>query len=180
MPEPARAAAIPPGWGHNPSAWARRAPILGLAGLGLAVASYLSLYQWGVFPTVWDPFFGAGSQTVLHSFVSRLLPVPDAAVGAGAYLIDLLLESLGGADRWRKRPGIVILLGLAVLGFGLGSLVLAILQPTVFHAGCTLCLLSSLISVSIAALALPEAGAGLARLRQAHAQGQSWWHALRG
>lgn len=73
----------PPGWTHNPSAWARRRPILALALLGLIVAGYLALYQWGVVATVWEPFLGNGSQVVLHSFVSRLLPVADAALGRG-------------------------------------------------------------------------------------------------
>jgi hypothetical protein len=35
---------------------------------------------------VWEPFFGDGSRTVLTSGISRLLPVPDAALGAFEHL----------------------------------------------------------------------------------------------
>jgi hypothetical protein len=67
----------------SPSAWSARLPILILAGVGFCLASYLTAYQFGAIGRVWEPIFGHGSRTVLHSFVSRLLPVPDAAVGAG-------------------------------------------------------------------------------------------------
>jgi hypothetical protein len=40
--------------------------------LGFVIASYLALYQWGVFSTVWEPFFGAGNRTILNSSVSSL------------------------------------------------------------------------------------------------------------
>jgi hypothetical protein len=41
-----------------------------------------------VFTRVWEPFFGEGSRVILTSSVSRLLPVPDAALGAFGYLLD--------------------------------------------------------------------------------------------
>ena len=41
----------------------------------------LALYQLGYFSEVWEPFFGNGSAEVLHSALSRVLPIPDAALG---------------------------------------------------------------------------------------------------
>ena len=64
--------------------------------LGFVIASYLALYQWGVFSTVWEPFFGAGSRTILNSSVSHLLPIPDAALGALGYFLDALTAVTGG------------------------------------------------------------------------------------
>jgi hypothetical protein len=49
--------------------------------VGFAMAAYLTLFQLGVLDSVWEPFFGDGSRTVLTSGISRLLPVPDAALG---------------------------------------------------------------------------------------------------
>jgi len=63
--------------------------ILVLALTGFAVAGYLALDQLGVV-VVWEPFFGQGTQAVLHSSLSQSLPVPDAAVGALAYLGEAL------------------------------------------------------------------------------------------
>jgi hypothetical protein len=51
------AADIPPGWGHNPSKWSRRLPVLLLALADCGIATYLALYQVDVLPTVWEPLF---------------------------------------------------------------------------------------------------------------------------
>ncbi|MFN8521445.1 MAG: hypothetical protein U0667_19150, partial [Chloroflexota bacterium] len=75
-PDAAPATELPPGWDHNPSAWSHRRRVVGLALVGAGIASYLTLYQAGLIRQVWEPFFGDGSQVVLHSWVSRTLPVP--------------------------------------------------------------------------------------------------------
>jgi hypothetical protein len=101
---------VPPGWSYNPSTWPERLPIVGLATLGFLIAGYLALYQWDVFSTVWEPFFGDGSWIILNSGVSRILPIPDGALGALGYLADAVTGVIGGAKRWRTMPWIVILL----------------------------------------------------------------------
>ncbi len=81
----------------NPSTWSHRLPVLVLALLGCGISAYLTLYQWHVTASVWDPLFGASStESVLTSFVSRLLPVPDATLGAAA------VPARGFADRARR------------------------------------------------------------------------------
>jgi hypothetical protein len=100
----------PPGWDHNPSAWSHRRWVIGLALLGAAIASYLTLYQAGAIRQVWEPFFGDGSEIVLHSWVSSALPVPDATLGVLAYLSEAVLASLGGTARWRTTPWVVFAL----------------------------------------------------------------------
>jgi hypothetical protein len=45
---------------------------------------------------VWEPFFGGGSQTVLHSAIARLLPILDALLGVIGYLIELIAAARGG------------------------------------------------------------------------------------
>ena len=77
-------ASVPPGWSYNPSSWTERLWLVGVAILGFAISSYLALYQYGLVADVWEPFFNGGSQEVLHSFLSTVFPVPDAALGAFA------------------------------------------------------------------------------------------------
>ena len=80
--------------------------------------------------------------------------------------------------RWRRMPWIVILFGLAVGPLGAISVLLVILQPVLFDAWCTLCLLSAVISVVMIPPAMDELLASLQHLRQQHDQGGSLWHAF--
>lgn len=174
--EPAGGAAaspglIPPGWSDNPSLWRERIPLAGLALLGICIAGYLALYQWGVFSSVWEPFFGGGSRRVLHSFISRLLPIPDAALGALGYLVEIVLELAGGEDRWRARPWLPLLFGLVACGMAVVSLALVAMQAFVFRAWCTLCLVSAAISIAMPALAWREPLASARLLASRRAEG---------
>jgi hypothetical protein len=150
-------ASIPPGWSHNPSAWSRRLPVFGLAAVGCAIATYLGLYQLDVVHGVWEPFFGDGSYRILKgSSIAHLLPIPDALLGAGAYFAEAVAELIGGSARWRTLPWAVLATGCVAVGLGLTGIVLAVCQPALFHAGCTLCLTSAALSITIACLAVDE------------------------
>ncbi len=165
----------PPGWTTNPSAWRERLPIVGLALVGTAVAGYLALYQLDVLDSVWEPFFGDGSRRILNSKVSHLLPIPDAALGAAGYLLDAVTGVVGGPDRWRRLPWLVVLFGIAVGPLGAASVILVILQPVLFDAFCTLCLVSAVISVAMIGPALDEVLASLQFIRhRADTDGSAW------
>lgn len=164
---------LPPGWSSNPSAWSERLPAAALAALGVVLASYLALDQAGVLETVWEPFFGSGSQRVLHSRVSHLLPVPDGALGALGYLVELITCLAGGTDRWRARPWVVLLFGLTASLMALGGVLLAMVQPLAVGAWCTLCLTSAAISLAVVGPALREVLATLQHLVRVRRQGGS-------
>ncbi len=166
-------AATPPGWTANPSAWSQRLPIVGLAVLGLAIAGYLTAFQVGWIESVWEPYFGDGSGRVLESGISRVLPVPDAALGALGYLADAVTGLIGGRDRWRSMPWIVIVFGIAVGPLGAVSILLVILQPVALDAWCTLCLASAVVSVLMIGPALDEVLASLQHIRREAAAGRS-------
>ncbi|NTU78024.1 MAG: vitamin K epoxide reductase family protein [Chloroflexales bacterium] len=170
----------PPGWSDNPSSWRQRLPIVGLALLGLGVASYLSLFQLAIIPAVWEPFFGDGSRTILTSSASTVLPVPDAILGALSYLVDAVTGVIGGRERWRTMPWVVILFGLAVGPLGAVSILLVILQPVLFQAWCTLCLASAAISIGMIGPAMDELLASLQYLARVRARGGSLWGAFWG
>ena len=171
---------VPIGWTYNPSVWGQRVPIIGLALVGTAIAGYLALYQWNVFSTVWEPFFGTGSRVVLNSSISKLLPIPDAALGALGYIVDAVTGVVGGRERWRKMPWIVIIFGLAVGPLGGVSIMLVVLQPVLLDAWCTLCLSSAVISVLMIGPAMDEMLASLQHVRRAHDHGRSTWRVFWG
>jgi uncharacterized membrane protein len=170
----------PPGWAYNPSDWWQRLPIIALALAGFGIATYLALYQWGVLARVWEPFFGDGSRVILNSSISHLLPVPDAALGAFGYLLDAVTGVIGGRQRWRTMPWMVIIFGLAVGPLGAVSLLLVIFQPVLFDAWCTLCLASAVISILMIGPALDEFLASLQYLKAESSRGRSAWRAFWG
>ena len=170
----------PPGWSVNPSTWRQRLPIVALALVGTAIALYLALYQWGVIGQVWEPFFGDGSVRILDSWVSKVLPVPDAALGAAGYLLDAVTGVVGGRARWRTMPWIVVLFGLAVGPLGAVSVLLVVLQPVLFDAWCTLCLASAIVSILMIGPALDEVLASLQHLLRVRRSGGGVWRAFWG
>ena len=171
---------IPPGWDYNPAAWSQRVPIVLAAFAGFGIATYLSLYQWRIIGSVWEPFFGRDSVTILNSSISRLLPIPDAALGALGYLADAVAGMVGGINRWRRMPWIVVTFGLAVGPLGGVSILLVILQPVMFDAWCTLGLASAFISVVMIGPAMDEVLASLQHLKRVHREGGSLWNAFWG
>ncbi|HWC14824.1 MAG TPA: vitamin K epoxide reductase family protein [Actinomycetota bacterium] len=172
--------ANPPGWSKNPSQWGERIPIVVLSLIGTAIATYLALYQLDVIEDVWEPFFGPGSRTILNSKVSHILPIPDAALGAFGYLLDAVTGMIGGEERWRRMPWIVVIFGLAVGPLGAVSILLVILQPVMFDAFCTLCLGSALISVLMIAPAMDEFLASLQHVQREKQRGRSLWRTFWG
>jgi uncharacterized membrane protein len=150
----------PPPWDYNPSSWRQRVPIALLAGVGFVLSAYMALYQWRLIDDVWDPAFGAQSRTVLDSDVSeqmrRWVRIPDAALGALAYLGDLVFGLAGSTRRWQDRPWMVILFGFDVIPLGIVSAVLVALQGTVVGAWCFLCLVTAVISLVLIVVSYDE------------------------
>jgi uncharacterized membrane protein len=162
------ALASPPVPGRrNPSRPARRLPVVLLALAGCAVSTYLTLYQVHAIHSVWDPFFGSGSERVLTSSLSRSLPVPDALLGAVAYAVEAVLEMSGRRDRWRTQGWLVVLVGLVSAALAITGVVLVISQPVLTGTFCTLCLTSAVLSWLIAAGVAGEVVATLASFRPA-------------
>ena len=171
---------VPPGWDYNPASMSQRLPIVALALIGCAIATVLALYQYGILTAVWEPFFGEGSRIVLSSGLSRVLPVSDAALGAAGYLADAITGIIGGRDRWRSMPWIVVGFAILVGPIGVVSIGLVIAQPIMYNAWCSLCLASAAISVLMIGPAMDEALASLQHLRRVHDSGDSLWGAFWG
>lgn len=160
-------AAAPP-FRRNPSSWRQRVPIAGLALVATAISAYMALYQWGVIGSVWEPLFGGGTRAVLGSAPARTMHrwfgIPDAAMGAFAYLGDAVFGLAGSTRRWQYRPWLVLVFGLDVIPAGVVSIVLVVLQGTMVGAWCTLCLVTAAISLALIVLAYDEVWSTLAYL----------------
>lgn len=157
----------PPGWNYNPSTWGQRIPIIFLALAGTGIATYLAMYQYQfIVKDVWEPFFHDGSEKILNSGLSHVLPISDAALGALAYLADAVTGAVGGQKRWKTMPWIVVIFAVLVGPLGAVSIALVIAQPVLYDAWCTLCLASAVISLWMVGPAMDEALASLQFLRR--------------
>jgi uncharacterized membrane protein len=171
---------IPPGWDYNPSSWSQRIPLVVIALIGFLIALYMGLYQLDIISTVWDPFFGKGTEEVLNSPVSEAFPVPDALLGAFGYVLDVVTGIIGKPGRWKTKPWIVILFGVAVGPLGLVSVALIIFQPVLVGAWCTLCIVTAIISVVMISPAMDELLASFQYLKRVKKSGGSVWKAFWG
>lgn len=147
-------------WSYNPSAWKQRIIICCIAAIAVLIALYMGLYQWRIIDHVWDPVFGDQTEKVLDSNVSHILRkwfrIPDAIMGAFAYLGDILFALAGSTRRWQDRPWLVILFGLDVIPLGGVSAVLVFMQGAVVGSWCFLCLVTAVISIVLIFLAYDE------------------------
>lgn len=149
-----------PPYDYNSSDWGQRIPICVLASIAAVIATYMGLFQWGLIDSVWDPVFGDQSEKVLLSQTSetmrRWMLVPDAILGALAYLGDAVYGLAGSTRRWQMRPWMTILFGLDVVPLGIISAVLVVLQGTVVGYWCFLCLTTAAISLLLVYFAYDE------------------------
>lgn len=174
----------PPGWDRNPSSWPQRIPIVLLALVGVVAAGWLALYQQEYTDTVWEPFFGEGTREIVResgfsAFFERF-PIGDAGLGALGYLADAVAGVIGGTKRWRTMPWIVVVFGIFVGPFGVMSIVLVVMQPVLYDAFCTLCLVSAAVSLAMIGPAVDEVMASMQHLRDVRDEGGSVWAAFWG
>lgn len=166
---------VPPGWSYNPSSWPQRAPIIALALVGFFLSRQMTAFQLGYVATLTDPLFGIGTQRVLTSDVSRAFPIPDAGLGAFAYMVEFLMGFMGDRRRWRTMPWMVTFFGILVVPLGIVSITLIILQPLAVGFWCTPCLIAAAAMLVMITLTLDEVVAMLQFLVQARREGQPAW-----
>jgi uncharacterized membrane protein len=166
---------VPRGWSYNPSSWPQRAPIIALALVGFFLSRQMASFELHYITSFTDPFFGLGTVRVLTSDVSRAFPIPDAGLGAVAYMIEFLMGFMGDKARWRTMPWMVTFFGILVVPLGVVSISLIILQPLAVGAWCTPCLIAAAAMLVMITLTLDEVVAMLQFLVQARQEGHSLW-----
>ena len=165
----------PPGWSYNPSDWMQRGPIIAMAFVGFFLSRYLAAYQLGHIAYPWDPFFGDGTRRVLDSDISKAWPISDAGLGATSYMLEALSGFMGGRNRWRTMPWMVVMFGVLVVPLGIVSLVLVMLQPIAVGAWCALCLVTAAAMLIMVAPAVDEVVAMSQFLQGARREGKPFW-----
>ena len=165
----------PPGWSYNPSTWPQRAPIIALALVGFFLSRQMAAFELHHIGSLADPLFGRGTEEVLTSKVSLSFPIPDAGLGAVAYMIEFLMGFMGDKNRWRTMPWMVTFFGILVVPLGIVSITLIILQPLMVGSWCTPCLVAGLAMLIMIPLTLDEVVAMGQFLVQARHEGQPMW-----
>ena len=165
----------PPGWSYNPSDWMQRGPIIAMAFVGFFLSRYLAAYQLGHIAYPWDPFFGDGTRRVLDSEISKAWPISDAGLGATSYLLEALSGFMGGRNRWRTMPWMVVMFGILVVPLGIVSIILVMLQPIAVGAWCALCLITAAAMLIMIAPAVDEVVAMSQFLLGARREGKPFW-----
>lgn len=176
---------VPPGWSYNPSEWGQRLPIIVLALLGLYISRYLAGYQLGHIPGVWDPFFAGsptdprnGTEEIVTSWVSKALPVSDAALGGYTYLLEILTGLVGSRRRWRTAPWLVLLFGLMIVPLGMTTILFIVIQPVVLGTWSTLALVGGAAVLIQIPYSLDELLATCQFLRRRVRAGKPWMRVL--
>jgi uncharacterized membrane protein len=169
---------IPPGWSYSPSTMANRLVIVGLAVLGLLISRYMAAFQLGHISNAWDPFFDDGTVRIVTSDVSEAWPVADAGLGAAVYALEIVTGIIGGKQRWRTMPWLVLFFGVLIVPLGAVSIFFIIIQPIVIGTWCTLCLIAALAMLLQIPYSFDEILATLQFLKARRAKGKSLWHIL--
>jgi uncharacterized membrane protein len=152
---------IPPEWGYNPASWLQRVPVAFLGLIGFLIARYMTAYQLGHIDSQWDPFFSGsgrlnGTETIITSSVSKAWPIADAGLGALVYALELVMTFMGGRDRWRTMPWMVLALAFLIVPLGVVSIYFVIIQPILIGTWCTLCLVTALAMALMIPFSLDE------------------------
>jgi nucleoside-diphosphate-sugar epimerase len=171
---------VPPGWTYSPSSWLQRLPMIALGFIGFLIARHLTSYQLGHIGAIWDPFFSGGdnkngTEFIITSSVSRAWPIPDAGLGAAAYMIETLMGAMGTASRWRTMPWMVTFFFILVVPLGGVSIFFIIIQPIMIGTYCTLCLLAAAAMLIMIPLTLDEVVAMAQYMLRSARSGRPFW-----
>jgi hypothetical protein len=166
----------PPGWSYNPSSWLQRAPIIALGWIGFFFARLMAAYQLGYTDSLWDPFFGNGTEEILDSDISMAWPISDAGLGVFAYSIEALMGYMGGTQRWRTMPWMVSFFGILVIPLSAVSIFLIIMQPVSVGTWSTYALITAAAMLVMIPLTLDEVVAMLQFLTRRRREGAGLWH----
>lgn len=165
----------PPGWTYNPSSWIQRTPVIALGWIGFFAARYLTTFQLGYIDSAWDPFFEKGTENVLTSDISKAWPVSDAGLGAFSYMLDAMMGYIGGTNRWRTMPWLVILFGILIIPLGAISIMLIMLQPLAVGSWCSICLFTAIVMLFMIPVTFDEILASVQFIQKKKNEGVSAW-----
>lgn len=117
-----------------------------LSAIGLGISLYLTYVY--VTDNVAICLSGGGCGAVQHSPYAWILGIPIPTLGAGAYLLLIVLGILGQREGERQESWLLAFFGVSLGGL-LFSAYLTYLELFVIHAICSWCVISALIQLVI-------------------------------
>ncbi len=138
---------------------ARRRKIVGLSLVSITSMSIIALYQMGIIkhlPEPSIPYLDADKVDASAEAYSYFA-TPDAVLGMVSYGVTAALTAMGGADRAREQPWIVLALAAKVAVDAVGAGKLTVDQWTKHRAFCSYCLIAATATFATVPLVIPEA-----------------------
>ena len=112
---------------------------LALAGLGILVSIYMTIYKLTENPNM---CLGNGGCPIVNSSkYAMVYGIPVAVIGVGGYLTILLLLWMERRNSFLVENGTLVVFGLALIGF-LFTLYLIYVELALIHALCPFCVTS--------------------------------------
>lgn len=144
----------------------RRGTVL-LSLVGIAAMAATTLLQLGVVKRLPDPPRGNfDTRKVNSSEEAYSYGGPDSPIAITGHGMNMVLASLGGADRAERHPWLPLLATLvAAAQAGTAAKYLFYTMPKVDKAWCPYCIVDALTHLATVALTLPEAGRAARHLR---------------
>ncbi|MBA3575813.1 MAG: vitamin K epoxide reductase family protein [Pseudonocardiales bacterium] len=151
--------------GSDEHLWLRRGTIA-VSLIGIAAMAATTLFQMGVVRDLPEPPLGnfdtkkANSSEEAYSYGG-----PDSPIAITTHGVNMVLASMGAADRTRQQPWLPILATLFASAQAVtAGKYLFYTMPKVDKAWCPYCIVDALTHFATVAFTLPEAGAALRRL----------------
>lgn len=123
-----------------------------IALLGIFVAGYLTMYNFGLLGVI--QCGTGGCETVQSSQYAMLFGTPVALLGLFGYIVIFAIAMIGIQPRWVAARWVAVLLVL-ISGVGTAfSAYLTYLEAAVIHAWCQWCVVSAVLMTLIFVLSL--------------------------
>jgi len=90
-------------------------------------------------------------------------------------MLEALSGFMGGRNRWRTMPWMVVMFGILVVPLGIVSIMLVMLQPIAVGAWCALCLITAAAMLIMISPAVDEVVAMSQFLLGARREGKPFW-----
>lgn len=122
-----------------------------LSVIGLAISLYLTYIYTANKMAIC--LTGGGCDTVQHSPYAWIMGIPIPTLGAGAYVLLILLGILAWGESERQESWLLAFFGVSMVGL-LFSAYLTYLELFVIHAICSWCVISAVIQLLVFVLAV--------------------------
>jgi len=144
----------------------RRRGIVGLSLVAVGSMGLITLYQMGIIKHLPEPplpRLDADKVDASPEAYSRFA-TPDGILGIGSYAMTMGFAAMGGQDRARTQPWILLVLAAKVAFDTSQAVRLTVDQATKQKAFCSWCLLSAICTFATVPLVIPETRAAIRHL----------------